>query len=922
MRRSTICVVLALIAGLVACPSTLFAQAVLTGVIKDVSGAVLPGVTVEAGSPALIEKVRTAVSDGSGQYRIVDLRPGDYVLTFSLTGFNTVKREGITLAGTATAVVNADLKVGSVEETVTVTGESPLVDVQGVATEHSVSRELIDAVPNGRTLQNMAVLIPGMVVGSGANSVQDVGGSALNGVQSISIHGSNRLDQRMLMDGLPLSTASGNSTTFLSNVASMQEFTIDTSGLSAEDNAGGVRMNVIPREGGNLFHGSVFMDLSGPSLQSSNYTSDLAARGFPAPNPVKALKSSYTINPAGGGPILKDKLWFYVSANRLRSESYVAVYPNLNAGNPNSWLYAPDTSATLPISGVLYYSENARLTWQASQRNKLAFYADYQVRCICPQSLPTLSPEATSSTTFPAQRFVSVTYSAPVTSRLLVDAAVLDHLENGYRTIASDRSIIGVRDSVLGIMYRSYTETSITQNRNNNVRGAASLVTGSHALKAGFQGQWAKSYSQASSNPQSTDYTFASGVPTSITEFADPRESYNPTTELGLFAQDRWTIKHLTLTGGVRWDYFHSYFDPVTLGPIALAPTRNVSFPATEGATFKDVTVRAGAAYDVFGNGKTAVKMSLNKYLGAQLGSSATYAGLMNPVNLVVTSTTRSWTDSNKNFVPDCELQNTARNGECGALANLAFGLPVTNTTYDPSVVNGYGLRSNNWELVAGVQQQLTRSVAVDVSYFRRWFGNFTVTDNTLVAPSDFSQFSIVAPTDPRLPGGGGYTVGGLYNVSPAKFGQTANYITLADNYGTMVQRFQGVDVNATVRGRGGLTLQGGLSMGSTLTDACEVRAKLPEITLASGFGDPFAVNPTSPYCRNATPYLVQAKGLGTYQIPKVDVRVSAGIQSTPGPVVAANFNATNAFTQPSLGRPLSGNAANVSVNLIEPNQV
>jgi hypothetical protein len=210
----------------------------------------------------------------------------------------------------------------------------------------------------------------------------------------------------------------------------------------------------------------------------------------------------------------------------------------------------------------------------------------------------------------------------------------------------------------------------------------------------------------------------------------------------------------------------------------------------------------------------------------------------------------------------------------------------------------------------------------VDVSYFRRWFGNFTVTDNTLVAPSDFSQFSIVAPTDPRLPGGGGYTVAGLYNVSPAKFGQTANYITLANNYGAMVQRYQGVDVNASVRAKGGLTLQGGLSMGSTLTDACEVQAKLPEITLASGFGDPFAVNPTSPYCRNATPYLVQAKGLGTYRIPKVDVQVSAGIQSTPGPVVAANFNATNAITQPSLGRPLSGNAANVSVNLIEPNQV
>ncbi|MES1255078.1 MAG: carboxypeptidase regulatory-like domain-containing protein, partial [Acidobacteriota bacterium] len=550
MRRIVMRIVLALFVGLVVvAPSAVLAQAVVTGVVKDASGAVLPGVTVEAASPALIEKVRTAVSDGSGQYRIVDLRPGDYTVTFSLTGFNSVKRDGITLAGTATALVNADLKVGSVEETITVTGSSPLVDVQGVASEHSISRDLIDAVPTGRTLQNMAVLIPGMSNTNGPNTSVDVGGSALNGVQSSAIHGGAAGDQRMLMDGLPLSTASGNSTQFLTNVGSMQEFTIDTSGVSAEDNAGGVRMNVIPREGGNLFHATVFADGSGPSLQSSNYTSDLAARGLPAPNPAKNLKNAYQFNPAGGGPIVKDKLWFYSAANRIHSTNYVSVYPNLNAGNPNSWLYAPDLNGTLSTSEILLYSENTRLTWQATPRNKLAFYGDSQVRCICPQGLVTLSPEATSSTHFPAQRFLSATYSAPVTSKLLIDAAVMHHLEAGYRTIASDRSIIGVNDTGLGLMYRSYTENTVTQNRNGNVRGGASFVTGAHALKAGFQGQWSTSYSRNMSNTQSTDYTFVNGVPTSITEFADPREATSPSTELGLFVQDRWTIKRLTLTG-------------------------------------------------------------------------------------------------------------------------------------------------------------------------------------------------------------------------------------------------------------------------------------------------------------------------------------------------------------------------------------
>jgi hypothetical protein len=251
-------------------------------------------------------------------------------------------------------------------------------------------------------------------------------------------------------------------------------------------------------------------------------------------------------------------------------------------------------------------------------------------------------------------------------------------------------------------------------------------------------------------------------------------------------------------------------------------------------------------------------------------------------------------------------------------MANSAFGLPIANTNYDPAILNGWGLRPYNWELAASVQQQVTGRLAVDVGYYRRWYGDFSVTDNLSVAPSDFNSFSIVAPSDARLPGGGGQTISGLYNVSAAKFGQTNNLVTFASNYGDLIQRWQGVDVNASVRAMAGLTFQGGISTGSTFTDACAVRAQLPELTLPV----PFNVGPTTPYCNNSTLYLTQFKGLGTYRIPKVDVQVSAGMQSAPGPAVAANFNATNAFTQPSLGRPLAGNAANVSVNLIEPGQV
>jgi hypothetical protein len=206
----------------------------------------------------------------------------------------------------------------------------------------------------------------------------------------------------------------------------------------------------------------------------------------------------------------------------------------------------------------------------------------------------------------------------------------------------------------------------------------------------------------------------------------------------------------------------------------------------------------------------------------------------------------------------------------------------------------------------------------VDLTYVRRAYGNTIVTDNLAVAPSDFTQFSIVAPVDPRLPGGGGYTLTGLYNVNPNKFGQTQNWTTAADNYGNIIQVWQGFDLAANIRAAHGLTLQAGLSTGSLHRDVCALKTAVPEYTRA--LSNPFpATSPSDPWCNWTTNWLTQVKGLGTYNVPKVDVQVGATFQSMPGPQLFANFNAPNSVTQPSLGRPLSGGTANVPVNLIEP---
>ena len=201
-----------LLAALAACvllfPSAAWSQAVITGVVRDASGAVLPGVTVEASSAALIEKSRSVVTDGTGQYRIIDLRPGLYAVTFTLSGFSIVRREGIELAGSFTAIVNADLKIGTVQETITVTGETPIVDVQSVTKQRVLNQEIIEAIPTGRNQYNLGVLIPGVTTNN--LNQQDVGGSAgLDAAYAIVVHGSQPDSQRITQNGITLGTILG-----------------------------------------------------------------------------------------------------------------------------------------------------------------------------------------------------------------------------------------------------------------------------------------------------------------------------------------------------------------------------------------------------------------------------------------------------------------------------------------------------------------------------------------------------------------------------------------------------------------------------------------------------------------------------------------------------------------------------------------
>ena len=319
----------------------------IAGVVRDASGGVLPGVTVEAASPALIEKVRAATTDGEGRYNIVDLRPGTYAVTFALPGFNTFRRDGITLTGGFTATVNADLQVGTLEQTITVTGEAPLVDTQNVRQQTVLSNEMLEALPTSMKGQNTVITLT-----LGLTGVADVSGNYTTQVGG-TFHG--KAGTKVQVDGMSIQNLQGNGNTgYQINAGTIEEMTVQTSGISAESNADGIVINMIPREGGNLFSGTVSGLYTNDRLGSDNLTDELRSRGLTT---VSKILKIYDAQVTVGGPIKRDRLWFFTSQREWGSRNQDAgTFWNKTQGTP---FYTPDLLAPLIAIPVVRIARRA-----------------------------------------------------------------------------------------------------------------------------------------------------------------------------------------------------------------------------------------------------------------------------------------------------------------------------------------------------------------------------------------------------------------------------------------------------------------------------------------------------------------------------------------------------------------------------------
>ena len=569
------------------------AQSGITGVVRDASGGVLPGVTIEAASDALIERSRTAITEGNGQYRFVDLRPGTYVLTFTLTGFETIRQEGITLPSDFTATINADLKVGSLEESVTVSGASPTVDLQSTARTQVVTREVLDTIPTGRSYQAFAALVPAVRMNS-----LDIGGARGSTQTYITMRGLDLSQTSLFIDGLPVGP--GLQAQIYYSDAMNQEITYQTSSVPAETSTGGARINMIPKDGGNRFSGVFVTNYRDGSWQQSNLTDRLRGLGL---DRIDKFQTIYDVDGAFGGPLRKDRLWFFTAHRRLGNDTPVAqsFYPD---GSPG-------------IQDDRTWADMLRLTAQLNQKNKLTGFWNYTGKAVGHQLTPGTAPVASVGWYAPNYLAAYAKWTSMLTNRLLLEVGPsignLHHkypMQPGVEQVPFTPAWYAMASRVdLDRVTRNVAPANTTYNRPGTryVNASLSFATGSHAIKGGVSLAWSRYEHTFTSNAHLVQQ-YRSGVPDNVLVQNLPitsreQNQYNH----AFYLQDSWRLNRFTINGGLRWEAVRSRVPEQESAAGRFVPARR--FAAVEDVpNWRDVAPRFGVVYDLRGNGKTALK--------------------------------------------------------------------------------------------------------------------------------------------------------------------------------------------------------------------------------------------------------------------------------------------------------------------------
>ncbi|OFW24733.1 MAG: hypothetical protein A3H97_20140 [Acidobacteria bacterium RIFCSPLOWO2_02_FULL_65_29] len=920
LRPSSAGVVAALMFGVcfLLVPSTALAQGIVAGQVTDSTGSVLPGVTVEASSPVLIEGARTSVTDGQGRYQIPDLRPGTYRVTYALPGFRSVVREGIELRAGFTATVNIQLSVGAVEETITVAGASPVVDTQSVTTQTVMTRDVLDAVPTGRNIQAVGILIPGtgLQVGGGGSFNVDVGGSAGMQQSPLAFHGNTNSVQQV--DGIRFNNleGAGQYSGMYWNDGMIQEIQYTTSGDSAETQAGGIRINMIPKEGGNAFRGSLFSNFTYDKWHSGNLDQNLKDRGLQS---VGKIQKIWDFNPSIGGPLMRDKLWFHFTYRNWGVDRTV----------PGSFSEIDPTRASIDDSHI--YSAVLRLTWQINQKNKFGAHYDKNVKYRGHWGLAsTVSEEAAAIEDMPQSFNASVKWTSTLTNQLLAQAGLGLYTQQ-YREIyepelpTSPGVAVGTFpltnarydpfftnfDETTGFFRGAWRAGNIYHISGvKNYTASLTYVTGSQSLKVGAQYQDGISRQSDLYRGDIAQIRWNSGRPRSVILRASPRYAVENIGDLGLYVDERWTLNRLTLSGGVRYDYFNGSAPEQYSGPGTWIGARLT--PAVENIpNWRDINPRLGVAWDLFGNAKTALKFTTGRYVNQAVAAPTRD---LNPMRQISETDTRTWNDANGNLRPELN--------ELGPTSNARFGTVVQSYRVDPDYVDGFGVRTGHWNYNVTLQHELRPGLGVTATYaYAKNFNQLLPTgraaagfgrgpDNTQWTPADFDEFTIVAPDDPRLPASvRGQTITGLYVIKDAKRPLVDDFRTFAPD---QKETYNGADFNVNWRMGNGGTVGGGMTWGDAHINDCYVVDNPTQMRFCDR-----NVDANLGLVRGGT----QIKLLGAYPILG-GWQVSGSFQSVRGPEKTAAWTSTtfnNTIRFPGSTRTSLGATPSVTVQLIEP---
>lgn len=766
----------------------------ITGTVTDASGAMLPGVTITISGERLIGGPQNQVSDTTGTYRFDRLVPGSYAVKFELQGFRTVDRPDVRISAGFVATINAKMEVGSVSETITVTGESPTVDVRSNVQQTVMNQEILEGIPTGRDPWSLAKLIPGVQV-----ATYDVGGTQSMQQSSMSAHGSSTNDVSYNIDGATVNWpgGGGGATMIYYDQGMFEEVNYMTSAIPAEMLAGGVSINMVTKDGGNQWKGNLRYNFSNKDLQSDNFSATKALVPTFLGNPTK---KTYDLNLAGGGALVQNRVWVNGTIRKWVVNKFV------NARNS-------DGTQALDDNDLKNYS--GKVVTQLSQNQKLSvgYFWNNKIRGHRRDSQDLIPDIASVVQGNPVN-----TYQAKYTGirgALVFESnfSLMDGQTDYTYQPNTDRSLVRIIDTVTTEVFNASTREEHQPNSrrqfDNTFTYGKSGFGGEHLFKGGVQ--WGRLFYGSDYSVLNDHWlVYNNRVPTAVRIFNSPAFSKNEANVLGFFLQDAFTAGKLSLNVGGRFDRY------VGKLPAQSAPGGTFSGPRTvaeKEVINQNIAVwRLGASYDLTGNGRTALKASASRY-GLQVGIDR----VTNVNPLTVGSADCPWSDPNGNRKYDVGEINLAT---CPAFSGGSV------TGYAPGVAWPY-----SDEYTAGIETQLPGAVRMGAMFYYRTNRKQIGQVNSLQPASAYTKYTITIPNGP------GGTVASpkpttvdVYNIDPAVNALANN---VRDNVDYLNTDYKGVEFTATKRFskkwqmQMGFTLgknEGGVNGGTDLNDPNNTR--------------------------------------------------------------------------------------------------